>query len=541
MRTASCFVLLWISARTMAGTLVVDPGGKGDFTDIQPALDAAAGGDEVVVKAGHYVVAEPLDFNKLHDPGNPQSPAVKDLVLRSESGPESTVISAAEEPADPARASVVIFRSGESGSSSIEGFTLSDGRGMTLRELGEGIRGGGGILCAGGSSPAIRNCILQRNLTDLGGGVYCIESSSPIIEGCVISENDGGGVYCVDSSPVIKGCTISANVGNSGVYATGRGANIVLSGCTIRQNSSVPVCPLEQCSADYGGGVMCDELSSFAVENCEFICNYAFRGGAVASRDEGKVTMTNCIVWGNRSLDEGGGVWAGFTVRMTNCTVTENSSLLPGPALFCPGGTSFLLTNCIVRQIDETVPCAEVSHCVMDQDPLFVKPGLLELTRVQLFAGAKMDYQVPDFILEAPDLHLEAGSPALDAGTADGAPATDLEGRARPCGSSVDIGAYEQGDCPIGVSFIRGDSNADGKVDISDAVFTLAHLFLGGTSPSCMKSADGNKDERVDLSDGVYVLNYLVLGGPTPAPPYPACGQDAAPGGPTCESHAPCG
>ena len=40
------------------------------------------------------------------------------------------------------------------------------------------------------------------------------------------------------------------------------------------------------------------------------------------------------------------------------------------------------------------------------------------------------------------DFHLRAGSPAIDAGTSKGAPATDFAGRARSDGH-IDIGAYE--------------------------------------------------------------------------------------------------
>jgi parallel beta-helix repeat protein len=41
------------------------------------------------------------------------------------------------------------------------------------------------------------------------------------------------------------------------------------------------------------------------------------------------------------------------------------------------------------------------------------------------------------------DYHLAAGSPAINTGTATGAPATDMDGYPRPYGPQVDIGAYE--------------------------------------------------------------------------------------------------
>src|SRR5215472_1231183 len=43
----------------------------------------------------------------------------------------------------------------------------------------------------------------------------------------------------------------------------------------------------------------------------------------------------------------------------------------------------------------------------------------------------------------AHDYHLAAGSPAIDAGTSNGAPTTDYDGNARPQGAADDIGAYE--------------------------------------------------------------------------------------------------
>jgi hypothetical protein len=74
--------------------------------------------------------------------------------------------------------------------------------------------------------------------------------------------------------------------------------------------------------------------------------------------------------------------------------------------------------------------------------------------------------------------------------------------------------------------FIRGDTNADGGVDISDGVFTLNFLFQGGPAPACDDAVDANDDGTGDLSDAVYEFNYLFLGGPQMPPPFPGCGLD---------------
>lgn len=55
----------------------------------------------------------------------------------------------------------------------------------------------------------------------------------------------------------------------------------------------------------------------------------------------------------------------------------------------------------------------------------------------------------------------------------------------------------------------RGDSNADGAIDISDAVYVLSYLFGGGPPPACMDAADANADGGVGLSDAVSILKFL--------------------------------
>jgi hypothetical protein len=68
----------------------------------------------------------------------------------------------------------------------------------------------------------------------------------------------------------------------------------------------------------------------------------------------------------------------------------------------------------------------------------------MTLLQVNLMAGATRNISAdPQFVAFASDLHLSSGSPCIDRGTAEDAPATDGDGNARPVGSGFDIGAYE--------------------------------------------------------------------------------------------------
>lgn len=85
--------------------------------------------------------------------------------------------------------------------------------------------------------------------------------------------------------------------------------------------------------------------------------------------------------------------------------------------------------------------------------------------------------------------------------------------------------------------FRRSDANADGLVDISDAIKTFGFLFLGDDAPPCLDAVDSNDDAAVDISDGVNTLNFLFSGGAPPPDPGPAnCGDDPTPDAlPECE------
>lgn len=93
---------------------------------------------------------------------------------------------------------------------------------------------------------------------------------------------------------------------------------------------------------------------------------------------------------------------------------------------------------------------------------------------------------------------------------------------------------------PDPVRFIRGDANADGARDVSDAVAVLEHLFRAGAPPACMAAADANDDGSVDVVDPVWLLGHLFGLGWTIAEPASECGPDPTEDGLGCIAFEPC-
>ncbi len=68
-------------------------------------------------------------------------------------------------------------------------------------------------------------------------------------------------------------------------------------------------------------------------------------------------------------------------------------------------------------------------------------------------------------------------------------------------------------------TYVCGDANRDGQVDLGDAVRLLNYLYKGGAEPLPLEAGDCNRDGIVDLADVIYLLNYLYRSGPFPCQP----------------------
>jgi hypothetical protein len=81
---------------------------------------------------------------------------------------------------------------------------------------------------------------------------------------------------------------------------------------------------------------------------------------------------------------------------------------------------------------------------------------------------------------------------------------------------------------PVAEEFIRGDSNGDGMVNLTDAVATLLYLFQGTGGLNCLEAGDADKSGSVDITDPIRVLGVLFLGQEVLPTPYPECGREEA-------------
>ncbi|MHC4908991.1 MAG: right-handed parallel beta-helix repeat-containing protein, partial [Planctomycetota bacterium] len=251
----------------------------------------------------------------------------------------------------------------------------SEGASLTTID-GTGL-GGSVVRVAGGQDAA---CVVEgftvRGGSGSGGGGFDIDGSSPVIRGCLIVANagaEGGGVRVRDGGPALVDCTLSANNG-----------------------------------AD-GGAVHARESATPLLTGCQIVQNGATDGGGVFAIGQSDVTLVNCVLRGNVAQSTGGAMYCfgSSNATLANCTVAFNTANTQVGGLFNFSDSNALIGNSILwgnggnQIVDAALSASRVLFSTIesgwsgsgyandDADPLFISTN---------------------------DLHLQSGSPCVDAG-----------------------------------------------------------------------------------------------------------------------------
>ena len=177
----------------------------------------------------------------------------------------------------------------------LEGFTITGGYATWEYQIGST---GGGVICENGSSPTIRNCVIEDNYANGGGGIYASGSNLYIYE-CVIRNNGtatasgvGGGVYLNGSSGTVSDCEIRGNSAGSGAGITVSFGTPVVYHCLV----------IDNIANNLGGGILCSSSGS-AIRFTTISSNEAARGGGIYSGVSSEIYK--CTISGNWARDNG--------------------------------------------------------------------------------------------------------------------------------------------------------------------------------------------------------------------------------------------
>lgn len=95
--------------------------------------------------------------------------------------------------------------------------------------------------------------------------------------------------------------------------------------------------------------------------------------------------------------------------------------------------------------------------------------------------------------------------------------------------------------CPppgeTGAPFLRGDSDANGIVNLGDVLHAAHHVLGRRSAGPCQDAMDSDDDGLLTLGDPIYLMVFLYLGGPPVPPPYPEPGPDPTPDALDCNEY----
>ncbi|HQR36447.1 MAG TPA: right-handed parallel beta-helix repeat-containing protein, partial [Blastocatellia bacterium] len=310
----------------------------------------------------------------------------------------------------------------------------------TLRNQIAAAASGDTIVFSGVTTVTLTSAelLINKNLTIDGGanGVTITRSGATLFR-----------IFTINSGNTVSFNKLTISNGNRSGQAGGiqNNGTLTMTDCTVSGNTS-----------GQGGGIQNDSV--LTMTGCTISGNTATDsdGGGMAAFGT-NTTLTNCTFSGNNAIANGGGlsISSGVLV-MTNCTVANNTASLSGGE----GGALSIANPSLNATLKNTVMIGNsltvgTTHNVYTQSNFQAgsSNNLLGVGNAGGLTNGVNSNQIGVAAANAPlaalgnyggatQTHaLLPGNPAIDAGTATGAPTTDQRGIARV--GTTDIGAYE--------------------------------------------------------------------------------------------------
>lgn len=305
--------------------------------------------------------------------------------------------------------SLTVRRSTVAGTPDFTVFTIVSGRTVTLNGLtisngrnsiGAGVRNNGVLT--------VESCVITGNTAySLGTGV------SALSRGGGIFQSGSGTSLTLSNSTVSGNQSIAETTGTNAADAQGGGiqrgsGSLTITNSTISGNTAQSITPNATSGTARGGGLYLSSNGTLAVTNA---------------------TISNNSATGGDTANEGGGVYREPTA--TGATNFKNAIIAGNAAAAGPdiSGTMVSLGFNLIGKSDSGAGFTDGEN--NDLVGSIASPRNALLAALGSYGGA------------TPTHALLPGSPAINAGTSTGAPATDQRGISRPQQSVVDIGAFE--------------------------------------------------------------------------------------------------
>ena len=270
-----------------------------------------------------------------------------------------------------------------------------------------------------------------------------------------------------------------------GVDSAGDGGGIYGYGCALTIVNST----ISGNAASANGGGICVSQGTITITNSAITENSAIaNGGGIASF--GTATVVNSTIGGNTAAFDGGGIFVAgpsdLDIQLYNTIVAKNSGLnftdYDIAAFVAISGSNNLIGNGMNSGLPHGDNGNIVGTAANPIDPMFVD-------------SANGDYR------------LAVNSPAIDAGDNAYVPewlTTDLDGKPRIIGGTVDIGAYEFGEIelPAIIVTMLGDI-----VDPYDNLISLREAITYATAGDTITFASTLQDQTITLNGTELLIN----------------------------------